>query len=50
MSYCPRFPLALQVFIVRVTAADINLTAYQGLLRLFLKEVDEEEQELLSRL
>ena len=50
VSYDPRFPLPLQLFTVRVRACDVNLAAYEGLVRAFLAEVDAEEAELVARM
>ncbi len=48
VSYDPRFPMALQLFVVRVEAATINIAAYEGLVRAFLREVEAEQAELLA--
>lgn len=43
VSYNPDFPEGLRAKLVRVEAKSLDLTAYEGLLRLFLKEVDAKE-------
>jgi predicted phage-related endonuclease len=43
-SFDPRFPPELQLFVVRFTAADADLPAYDRLVRAFLAEVDTELQ------
>lgn len=42
VSFDPRFPVDLQLVIRRVPRADLDLTAYELVLRLFLREVDDE--------
>lgn len=42
VSYDPRLPERLQLFVARVLAKDIDLAAYDGLARAFLAEVDAE--------
>jgi putative phage-type endonuclease len=44
VSYDPRLPDALRLFIVRVTRNDVDLADYETQLRAFLAEVDAEEQ------
>ena len=46
MSYGPNFPDRLQVFLVRVNRADVDLAGYESELRTFLAEVEREEQAL----
>lgn len=43
MSYNPDFPEPLRAKLVRVEAEWIDLAAYEGLVRLFLKDVDAKE-------
>jgi predicted phage-related endonuclease len=42
VSYDPRFPPELQLFVTRYTAAEADLPTYDRLLRAFLSEVDTE--------
>jgi hypothetical protein len=42
VSFCPAFPEPLRLFVVRVQATEKELASYELLLRMFLKEVDEE--------
>lgn len=46
LSYDPRFPQKHQVFRVRVHSEGMNLAAYELAVRLFLREVDAEMDEL----
>jgi putative phage-type endonuclease len=48
MSYGPNFPEALQVFLVRVYRADVDLDAYARELATFLAEVDNELTAVLT--
>ena len=48
VSYDPRFPPALQLFLVRVTRASVDLQAYELAIRLFLDEVEAEYQSVLT--
>lgn len=43
VSYNPDFPEGLRAKLVRVEADKLDLTSYEGLLRIFLKEVDAKE-------
>lgn len=42
VSYHPAFPPSLQLVIVRIARTDVDLAAYEGLVRDFLSEVDAE--------
>ena len=42
ISFHPAFPASLQLVIVRVARTDVDLAAYEGLVRDFLAEVDAE--------
>jgi hypothetical protein len=46
VSFDPRFPEPLQLFRVRVFAADLNLVGYAAVVDAFLKEVEAEHQEV----
>lgn len=48
MSYGPNFPEALQVFLVRVYRADVDLDAYERELATFLAEVENEMTAVLT--
>jgi hypothetical protein len=46
LSYNPDFPEPLRAKLVRIEAEKLNLTAYDGLVRAFLREVDAKEAEV----
>jgi len=46
VSFCPAFPASARVFVVRVIPFEADLKAYDLLVRMFLKEVDEEFAEI----
>mgnify|MGYP001584747982 CR=1 FL=1 len=48
VSYDPRFPEPLRVFIVRVRREEVDLAAYEVALSLFLTEVDKETAEVVA--
>jgi putative phage-type endonuclease len=48
-SFSPYFPDPLRLFRVRVERASVDLAAYELLARQFLREVDAEYQDILSR-
>lgn len=48
LSWQPDFPEALRTRIVRVQRTDVDLAAYELALRLFIKEVDQQEQAILA--
>jgi predicted phage-related endonuclease len=48
VSYDPRFPPALQLFITRLHAHQVDLKAYELLVRMFLSEVDREYDEVAA--
>ncbi len=41
-SFDPRFPSDLQLFVVRLKREDVDLASYEMVMKLFLREVDEE--------
>lgn len=47
VSYDPRFPDGLRLLITRVERHAIDLSAYEGLVRLFLREVEQELAEVV---
>lgn len=49
VSFDPRMPAHLQLFIKRVQASDVDLAAYEASARAFLGEVDDLEQSLRRR-
>lgn len=50
VSFDDRFPESLQVVRYRLLASDIDLQAYELAVRMFLNEVDQEVNELTSRI
>lgn len=48
MSYCPNFPEALQVCLVRVQRSDVDLASYESELRTFLRDIDNELTAVLT--
>lgn len=49
-SYCSQFPEDLRLFRVRVMRADVDLQAYELVLRTFLTEVEQEVEEVRTLL
>lgn len=46
VSYDPRFPPSLRLMITRVNRSEVDLKAYELLVRIFLSEVDKEHAEV----
>jgi hypothetical protein len=48
VSYCPAMPEPLQLFTVRLSIDDVDMTAYQLALSLFLSEVEKELDSIVA--